>query len=606
MKKNGCPLAAAIVLAFLACLYSCSDILLTQMELLAKEKERPSVLPLAGTIIPGHEVFTLSFTRSMSGAVVTVGGDMASSDLAWSTVTYSDDQLVVSPKTAWSAGSSRSLRVTVTEGGETSVYDFAYSVFEGCCVSTSGSDTSAGTGTSRAPYLTIQKAITAANTLYGAGSEVHVATGTYSLTDATGGITLAGGVSVLGGYAADFRSRDWEGNVTTITDLRDPDDASTWAAITATYSGGVTSNATVFEGFTVQAAKTVTQSCTVAAIDLQTASPTIRNNTLHGGYTSNGICSAILIEADPGHSSEKCTPLIQGNTVYGEGAADVGAAYAIYAVSCEAYPSILDNTIIGGTASTTGGGCAAIMLSGLSDISIGTIVIERNIMTAGAGGQNDESGNAVVNILIVTTAIRMDNNLFIVSDMNQAHSGIYYIPSGAPSMGVYNNTFILGDSKSSLKICSAIVFDFSAGGSFAINNNIFYYGYGEYPIYALHCRNDSVPPNEVENNDFYAADGTTLFGYLKQDGTTTVAVADFVTIIDDALGNVTDAPALDAASDALAWDTATWRLTASSPASVATGGLDGSALAWGFTTDLAGTTRTGDGTTGWSMGCYEY
>jgi hypothetical protein len=46
-----------------------------------------------------------------------------------------------------------------------------------------------------------------------------------------------------------------------------------------------------------------------------------------------------------------------------------------------------------------------------------------------------------------------------------------------------------------------------------------------------------------------------------------------------------------------------WRLTVSSPASVKTGGLDLGAL---FTVDRDNVTRTGDGTTGWSIGAYEY
>jgi len=39
-----------------------------------------------------------------------------------------------------------------------------------------------------------------------------------------------------------------------------------------------------------------------------------------------------------------------------------------------------------------------------------------------------------------------------------------------------------------------------------------------------------------------------------------------------------------------------------------TAGYDGAGQnpAWNFTDDVDGTTRTGNGTTGWSMGCYEY
>jgi hypothetical protein len=45
-----------------------------------------------------------------------------------------------------------------------------------------------------------------------------------------------------------------------------------------------------------------------------------------------------------------------------------------------------------------------------------------------------------------------------------------------------------------------------------------------------------------------------------------------------------------------------YSLSGLAPASISAGGLDGGALNWGFSTDLDGYTRTGNGTTGWSMG----
>ena len=46
-------------------------------------------------------------------------------------------------------------------------------------------------------------------------------------------------------------------------------------------------------------------------------------------------------------------------------------------------------------------------------------------------------------------------------------------------------------------------------------------------------------------------------------------------------------------------------LTGASPTDVKSGGIDGAANSWGFTTDKDGNPRTGNGTTGWSMGAYE-
>jgi hypothetical protein len=63
----------------------------------------------------------------------------------------------------------------------------------------------------------------------------------------------------------------------------------------------------------------------------------------------------------------------------------------------------------------------------------------------------------------------------------------------------------------------------------------------------------------------------------------------------NAHGNVSTNPSLDAT---------TYRPSASS--AVKALGIDGAgAASWGFTTDRDGKTRTGNGTTGWTLGCYE-
>jgi uncharacterized repeat protein (TIGR02543 family) len=48
-----------------------------------------------------------------------------------------------------------------------------------------------------------------------------------------------------------------------------------------------------------------------------------------------------------------------------------------------------------------------------------------------------------------------------------------------------------------------------------------------------------------------------------------------------------------------------FHLSNSAPSSIYSGGLDGSALSWPFSTDLDRTSRTGSGATGWSIGAFE-
>ena len=85
-------------------------------------------------------------------------------------------------------------------------------------VSPSGND-STGTGTSALPYATI--AINLSNPVAVSGQAVLVAGGTYSVDSgpAATNVVMQDGVSLYGGYAADFSSRNAAANVTTITDV---------------------------------------------------------------------------------------------------------------------------------------------------------------------------------------------------------------------------------------------------------------------------------------------------------------------------------------------------------------------------------------------------
>jgi hypothetical protein len=62
-----------------------------------------------------------------------------------------------------------------------------------------------------------------------------------------------------------------------------------------------------------------------------------------------------------------------------------------------------------------------------------------------------------------------------------------------------------------------------------------------------------------------------------------------------AAGNISLVPNLDSS----------YRPSASTPTDVGTGGIDGSAAGWGFSTDKDGKARIGSSGTGWTMGCYQ-
>ena len=610
-KKN--PYRAGLGLVFIACAVlclDCSDLLLDEMERLAVEANRPEILPAPGTIIPSHEVFTLQFPKSMSGATISVSGSIGGATTKAETATYADDGLVVSPALFWTSGPHQTLRISVSEGGETATYDFAYTVFDGACVATTGSDTATGKGTVRAPYATIQNGIGQAKALHPASaSEVHVAAGTYTITTTTTkagydlGVVLEDRVSLLGGYALDWRSRDRTANVTSIADGRAKDASQILACLGA--SSGVTSG-TVLDGFTVTASSVDASS---AGIALFSSGLTVRNNIINLGgnsVTAGMNRSGIALRAD-GSSTTEFSPLIEGNTIIAGGGSQVGYCFGVDVQSCVASPTIRSNAITAGTAGPSGI-VAAIMLE-LQNTST-TAIVERNVLNAGSGGSSDETTNACIytwpsaNAGAGFTQLSVRNNLLVSPNMSmQGHSALYVDTTSATASRIEarNNTILLGGDGGGYT-STGIAMYLGTASELHVDNNVIYYHYGTSDAYAFHLLSGSQSPDASSTahaNDLgkgATATGT-FYVYMNAGGTkfpglTSGAIGCFTT----SSGNLQLDPLLD---------TSTGRPTSSTPSSVYGGGLDGS-LSWGFTNDLDGGIRTGNGTSGWSMGCYEY
>jgi hypothetical protein len=601
-------LGIALIACALLCL-DCSDLLLDEMERLADETNRPEILPAAGTIIPSHEVFTLKFPKSMSEATISVSGSIGGATTQTETATYADDRLVVSPASFWTKGSSQTLRITVVEGGETASYDYTYTVFDGVCVSTTGSDTSTGKGTVRAPYATIQNGITQAKALHpSSASEVHVAAGTYTITETATtsngyalGIEIQDLVSVMGGYALDWKSRDWNGNATSIVDAR-----TTVLEACLGASNGV-SSATVIEGVSITASSADTDTI---GIVLFSSEPVIRNNiiTLGGNSVTAGMNrSGIALKTD-GSSTTEFSPLIEGNTINGGGGSQIGQCYGINVQSCTASPIIRSNAITAGTAGSSGQ-VAAIMLELKNTLR--TAIIERNVLNAGSGGSTDETTNACMyawpseNAGAGFVQLSLRNNLLVSPNMSmQSHSAMYLDTTSATTSRIEarNNTILLGGDGGSGRKSTAVAMKLGTGSELHVDNNIFYYHYGTSDAYAFHLVTGSGSPNASSTahaNDLgkgSAAAGTFYVSMNASGVTATGLSSGGVEIFTTSSGNLQTDPLLD---------TITGQPTASTPSSVYSGGLDGASLSWGFTNDLDGLIRTGNGSTGWSMGCYE-
>ncbi len=588
--------AGLVVTAVFLTLVSCSDALLQEMNAMARDSNSPkSVSPASVCIIPAHEIITVQFKTTMDPATVTVTGNIGTASMDWTTTSSPNDTLILNkpklitdpPTIAWNAGSARTLTLTVATGGQTVSYTYTYNVFKGVCVSTAGND--GNTGTAVSPMQHIGAAITYASTLYAAvASEVHIATGTYATNwkTSTNTIQMVEGVSVFGGYDTSFQSWDPASNPTTIAD----GSAAGLQAGTcncAVYADTTITTATTLKGFTI----TGGLGTMAAAVYCYGGSPTIADNTINaGGDESGGAThSAILLDLN---GSTNPSPHITGNSINlaaSAGGVTLAECDGIY-VNAPGAPVIEGNLISGGTAlsSAAGGYCY-----GIQDGSSGLSVIRANTIWSGT------SRNAyAVKLRSKPSAMTLTNNLIRGANGYGGTGGICYALYINNCSPVVRNNTVLIESTYGTETKYALYLASSAHPT--LQNNLFEIFNTLYTSYSIY-EASGCTPTLLKNNHLYNAQ-TSGAGpiYYRASTATTYYPATLTTLETDLGGaavagaNATGDPFLDSG----------FVPTGSSPTAILSGGLDGASLSWGFTTNRNGATRTGNGSTGWTMGCY--
>jgi hypothetical protein len=274
--------------------------------------------------------------------------------------------------------------------------------------------------------------------------------------------------------------------------------------------------------------------------------------------------------------------MIRNNIITGTGG---DFSYGVYSTDSSS-PTIQGNTINGGSASTYSYGVN-------NDAS--SPIVQGNIIDGGSG---DTKSYGIYNYPSASPTIR--NN--IVNGGNGGES--YGITSYSSSSPVIENNTVNGGSGAT----KAYGIDMLLSSSGTIENNIIFTTGTATSNYCLREGDVSSDPISVRNNDLFSC-STAL--YFDENTTDLTVVAD-VNVLAGASGNISVDPLFEdidgTDDDITTMDDNDWHLTVSSPASVATGGIDGGPLGedWGFTTDMDGVIRTGDNTTGWTMGAYEY
>ena len=324
--------------------------------------ELPEISPPNDATITAHEIITVMFPAAMNTETLSVGGDFDGAPVNWETTNFENDTLVLNELAifSWQDGENKSLVITI-EGYDEPI-SFLFDVFKGVCVSDPGNaenpGSSNGNGTRLNPLDTIQSGINKAKELYIATSNgpavVRVAQGTYSVTCAVSPtplyvVNMTAGVSLEGGYALNFASRNPAENTSNIIDSStDAAGSSTSNPVRAVNGdGSAITEATRIDGFTITPGRQGADGnvhCGIALVN--GASPTIYNISITGrGIAERSFTTYGIFLSSSSAVIQKCT-INPTATDY---------SYAVYTINGASTPTIKESTINGGEADYTVG-----------------------------------------------------------------------------------------------------------------------------------------------------------------------------------------------------------------------------------------------------------
>jgi hypothetical protein len=524
----------------------------------------------SGTVITAHETLKIYFTDSIDTTSVLLSGTIAASmpTPTWTTTTKVDDTMTLNGTNVvtWTAGTAQTLTVNgkSKDGYPIAALNLSYPVFNGVCVREFGNDS--GKGTCLSPFGTLQKGIDTAYSWYGV-AQVRVAGGTYTNIAVPGFVVeLKNGISLLGGYSYNGTdiANNWKNRDTIACETTIADTSVGPAAVEQTPNAAVHIPSTItspdtasIDGFTIISGKgggTAAETGANAGIFCE-GFATIQNNIIHG-QSDPAYAGKFAI----GITVKSSSPLISRNNIdAGRNAMSTSnsASYGIYSYSSS--PVIDGNTIVGGQ-----------------------------------GGKNTV-GIYIFGSGSVTTIVR--NNAVQGGSSTVSSYGIW---NYSQDTKIYNNTIDGGSGQNGfgLNIKS---------GHPEIKNNILFFitspsttGYCVYEA----ATTDIANPSALDNNDFGPAISGCYYDFTYGQ---IINMTTSITTNESGSPNTLAHWNNIGGDPVIAGGTPTdFHLTSSSPQETRTGGIDGAVAGWGFYVDRTGKTRTGDGSTGWSMGAYEY
>ncbi|MEK6698072.1 MAG: Ig-like domain-containing protein [Nitrospirota bacterium] len=589
--------------------------------------------PSSGSTISSTRQIVIAFTEAMDPASLGLGGTLApaSDGGVWSSATYANDTLTISPVSVWSNGAG-TLTVNVADrvGNPLAALNVSFTV--DATLPTAGVSPANGSILANTTQIVITfsesmdtgtLSVSGMDAKSSTWSTTVVANDTLTIRPATEwGVGTNRSLSV---YA-----KDLVGNPITVSlvydvaivYVRDSDgsDSNPGARTQPmkTISAAIARADSLYtKGRVLVAGGTYSVSTAIALVegislfggyspaswdvrDYQTYVTTIQDTRTTGGTdfnpnrtieAGNGIAPATVVDgfvikggggASAAVFSYYGSPTIRNNTIQG------GTGATVYGVfNYSASSSVIENNVI--NAGTAGAGSYAY---GVWNFGAGSPVIRNNTISGGVAGQSAYAVqiNSVISSLVEgntivsgkgginsvgiwvanTSSAQIRNNTIAI--VTGATGSQYAVRIQSGPITIRNNT-IQGEIRT------------ETANNPIIENNILFT-----PTDGGFCITDFYAVASLRNNDF-----VNCYYYLNGSGTLTT-----ISAIEAALkakgsaasGNVSASPAFanQAGGD--------WHLTASSPTSVSRGGLDLSAQ---FTTDKDGASRTAP----WSIGAYE-
>ncbi|MBN1617177.1 MAG: hypothetical protein JW875_07670 [Spirochaetales bacterium] len=525
---------------------------------------------LEGMSVPAHEVFILTADEPLDAAGASVSG------AGTGTVALSgtgNQTITVSPSSLWTTGTHTITVTAKTALGLTASASRTFTVFNGVCVSVTGSGS---VGSARQPVGNIAVGITRTQTLYPSGGEVHISQGEYTTNwaDSVNRIILVDGVSLVGGYKPDWTSRDVAGYQTVIRDESSSGGTASEPNRAVGVTLGVTSDSRI-EGLRIYGGGGLYSTGVYCKDSLVISDCDVFSGSTDGG--ANDYRIGILIMGETGNIA---SPEIQNCRINASGtgggttiAVTIGIWGSNY--SC---PLISDCTITGGRATN---GTVGIRLEQCWQKP----VVRRNKIE---GGMSDNTNCIFLDNSLNTTGVDIINNLIVngISGTDEKCKGVH---TTVANVVIRNNTFVLGaGTRPEYGVFSSI----SSGTGVVVENNLYVISSPSHYIYGV-WRESGSEYSSFKNNGFSGfTDTTRNILYNSYNQSQIDSLNSFFSTTTNAIGNAE----LDAA----------YRLTVASPDSYKTGGINGQSQGWSYMDDLSRNARSGSGETGWSMGCYEY